>query len=45
MRKILNDFLSMMWGEKEYSNTEIAATFGFLIFIALMLGLASAMPL
>lgn len=33
MRGFLNDFVSLIFGEKQYSTPELIAVFGFLTFI------------
>jgi len=37
MRDILNDFISLIFGKKNYSNAELVFAYGFLIFICIVL--------
>jgi len=37
MRELLNDFISLIFGKKEYSNLELVISYGFLIFICVVL--------
>jgi len=37
MRELLNDFISLVFGKKEYSTLELLFAYGFIVFIIAIL--------